>query len=311
MLNCIMRKVFSVRHGSSSPEKPGGKGGFNRAFTLIELLVVIAIIAILAALLLPALSAAKEKALRTTCANNLKQIGLSIAIYAGDNEDYMPSLKWKDSNPQYPYEMFRYTPVNVTPPTFDSDGGPYNLGVLWSSQILSDGKIFYCPSNMKGNNLTYDWYNVKLLWPFGVDSAAAAAANDANPGYVRSGYSYYPQSKRTQNINTALGKKDVPYWPDVSASPEPNKTWNCVPPFKQTAIDQTKSMVVDVIYDSLDKISHKNGGSPAGLNAVFGDGHVRWQGVKQNTGGFDPNVWAQIANKSGVDLRYAQSCWSP
>jgi len=87
----------------------------NKAFTLIELLVVIAIIAILAAILFPVFTQAKAAAKKTQDLSNIKQIGMSMQLYAGANDDVLPMGLQKD-----PIQV-----AQAKPPDYDSLGGDH------------------------------------------------------------------------------------------------------------------------------------------------------------------------------------------
>jgi prepilin-type processing-associated H-X9-DG protein len=225
-------------------------------------------------------------------------------MYMEENNSTYPTLKFRDTgNAQYPYEMFRGT----SPTTFDSDGGPYNLGLVWMEKLITDGKIFYCPSNKKVRNLTYDFYSVKGPWPFGFDNADP---DQTTPNLVRSGYSYFPQLKETESLTTSVGARIVPKVNPRAPSGTREYSWIAVTPLKITAVDPTRSVIVDQLT-SLQRISHKVKGV-AGVNAAFADGHVKWQSGNK-TEAFDTRMWS--AANEGItsinDLRYIQSLWQP
>jgi prepilin-type N-terminal cleavage/methylation domain-containing protein len=127
------------------------KNNFKAAegFTLLELLVVIAIIAILAALLLPVISAAKRKAQRTTCLNNLRQISLGVRMYSDDSHDSSPSVGSTAS-------------PSVFPPLFSGYKALMKNYVGLNGASSRQDKLFQCPAD----TFYPSWYVTNAAWPF-------------------------------------------------------------------------------------------------------------------------------------------------
>lgn len=116
----------------------------SQAFTLIELLVVIAIIAILAALLLPAMSSAREKGRRAVCLSNVRQIGVAIHLYAPENEGRIP---YGPKAPPFANPSNFY-PSTGAPTSLLSlqTGDPVGLGLLLQNYLAAQPKVLFCPS---------------------------------------------------------------------------------------------------------------------------------------------------------------------
>jgi prepilin-type processing-associated H-X9-DG protein len=130
---------------------------------------------------------------------------------------------------------------------FRDSFGPTALGLLFTTKIVPDGKTFYCASNM------IDWLKYKNYVhpaPWGTLPQAYNTSEGLNQ-WVRTGYSHYPQSKR----------RDENGWREVAK--------------KRIELQTNKTMVTDAIWQK-SKLSHVTGDQPSGLNAVFGDGHVRF-----------------------------------
>lgn len=206
----------------------------RRAFTLIELLVVISIIALLVAILLPALTAAREIAKRTQCMSNLRQVAIGSNSYAVDHNGVLPQVFRE-----------RTTPGNWRPAwtwwMFDSSGY-YGLGSLFDGGYVSDPRAMYCPSMLVE------------AWTLN-DPSAFLNPSHPNPQY-RAGYMYKPHSPAEwgqpnepafktldQMPNDRALVTDIIYGEGVMPHDTQGATWNTA-----YADGHAKSFTSDALY---------------------------------------------------------------
>ena len=241
-------KMLNVHSRRSSSHTASSK---SFAFTLIELLVVIAIIAILAAMLLPALSSAKNKANRTACINNLRQLGLGISMYAQDSNEILPGAAFSpDANPaSMPWNGYGLF-INGPATGLVAAGTPAtNHGVLYSARLITAGATFFDPGMRPVGDIPIKFEMKDYLpWP------------SWNGGQVRGNYVYFPQSR------------------DRSTASPAGEEWSRNAT-RTTQLDSSRTMLTDLIY-TWRTIPHRGGNYPVGLNALWGDLHVSFSSTK-------------------------------
>ena len=154
---------------SSASSAVNNSGRRISAFSLVELLVVIGIIGLLMALLMPSLARAREQARRAACLNNLRQVFLTLQIYAGNNRDHVP-IGYRAGRKQWDSMVYSGTSKQFC-----------LFGTLYNNGLMNDPAIFYCPSEVDPQSMLNTPSNPWPAGPAGLSTISTYAGYALRP----------------------------------------------------------------------------------------------------------------------------------
>jgi prepilin-type N-terminal cleavage/methylation domain-containing protein len=189
----------AMRHNRNLASLPGRRRS-GTGFTLIELLVVIAILGMLMALLLPAVSRAKQRAWESVDLDHLRQLGLAMHMVAIDSQDQMPWPNWLRGDEQYHTQGWLY---NLDSSAEGSEQFKVRTGSFWP--ILTTPRVFFCPSD-KTNSPLFQMRGQKI---------SSYVMNGAVCGYDRI---QFPAVKLSD-----LRPDGVAFWECADSTPKDNQ----------------------------------------------------------------------------------------
>lgn len=290
----------------------------RHAFTLVELLVVIAIIGVLIGLLLPAVQAAREAARRSSCTNNLRQIGLAIHNYAHGTKERFPAGWLCDTNNAETGLGWGWA-SQILPHMEEMAVGDAVTGHIQAGQKLIDGsaastrtvviRSFLCPSDPANSNPIFEMHGAELDFSrsnypgmFGAEHVEEVIEDHPEELFAGNGIFFADRRVEFRSVTDGLSKtimvaerdaREVPGHDDPTEMEQFDSVWIGMAEGGEEAIIRVVGGGEEMFNSGTPHAEDFRSRHVNGINVVFADGHVEFL---QDS--LDPTIFQRMSQRN-------------